>query len=73
MKCEPKPTSIVADGREVLRAHHLQSVREEVLREYAPALEAANWFSRFLLHRRMRREIERRLKELASDEAVYLI
>lgn len=63
--------SIVADAAMRLRAHHLPIVREQVEKEYANALESANFLSRVGLRWRMRSEIKRRLNELAPEEALY--
>ncbi|MFO0787991.1 MAG: hypothetical protein U0805_00940 [Pirellulales bacterium] len=61
----------VADGRERLKAAAYDAVRLEVEREFAERLPSAGWFGRVLLKCEIRREIHRRLDQIAPLDALY--
>lgn len=62
----------VADGQRRARSACEDEVRAEGEARYAEALATAGFWGRLWLRRRMGKEIERRLKELAPDDALYL-
>ncbi|HVT30165.1 MAG TPA: hypothetical protein VHE81_19290 [Lacipirellulaceae bacterium] len=51
------------DGAKRLEAGTRERIRAEVECEYADRLSAAGWFERMSIHRQMRDEIDRRLKQ----------
>lgn len=68
-----KQAPIVADGHSHARAALIEQVTREVQARYAEALAVAGFWGRLRLRRRMRQEIERRMEELAPDNALYLV
>ena len=69
---EQKPNGIVADGRAGVRKEYRPEVEAAVRARYADELARARGLRRLLLRLRIRREIERRLDELAPGKALYL-
>ena len=69
---EQKPNGIVAGGRARVRKDYRLEVEAAVRVRYADELALARGLRRLLLRLRIRREIERRLDELAPGKALYL-
>ncbi len=69
---EQKPNGIVADGGAGVRKEYRLEVEAAVRARYADELAGARGLRRLLLRLRIRREIERRLDELAPGKALYL-
>ncbi len=69
---EQKPNRIVADGQARVRKDCRPEVEAAVRARYADELERTRGLRRLLLRWNIRREIERRLDEIAPQEALYL-
>jgi len=65
------PSSVVSGGSERVRAAERTRIEREVRALYAPELAAAGLWRRFLLWIRMRREVNRKLREEAPSKALY--
>lgn len=61
----------VFDGHERARAASMDKIRAQVEAEFAERIQAASWARRLPLIGEMRREIERRLKQVAPPDALY--
>lgn len=64
--------NLVADGCGRARKAVAPGVRAEVERAYAEQLRTAGWLARWLLRRRIDREVARRVAEVAPGDALYL-
>lgn len=62
----------VAEGPEQARRACEPAVRDAVERRYAEELRTAKWFRRWLLRRRMKRDMARLLDVKAPRDALYL-
>jgi hypothetical protein len=60
------------NGRSAARSANLDQVRAEVEEAYAEVLAKAGLWESIRLRLLMRREIRRRIKKLAPDDALYL-
>ena len=58
-------------GYKRARTAHESRIRNEVEREFAAEIKKASWWRRFLIRRRMKREIEERLYRVAPPNALY--
>ena len=68
----PRETNgIVADGQERARAAAMERVRAEVQRRFAPELARAGFWRRWALRLHLRREIQRRMEQIAPRDALY--
>ena len=66
-----KKLRIVADGR--ARAHdaNIDRIRAEVAAKYADELEKASFWELMFLRRRIKREVRKRLEEVAPGKGLY--
>ena len=60
-----------AGGHADLHSIHEPQVRAEIELKYASELEGASWFNRRSIRKRIEREIDSRLDELAPRDALY--
>jgi len=72
MKRNTKKDQFVENGQGRAWEAHIEQVRAEVEKRYAEALAKAGFWARLRLRLRMRREIERRMKDFAPDDALYM-
>lgn len=63
---------VVADGRSRIIAQHSTFLYARIAKKLAPKLATSNWFRRKLIHVRISRMVERKLKYQAPPAALYL-
>ena len=71
MKSEKEKSPLIAGGHGRARSANIDQVTDEVKQRYAPALASAGFLKRLLLRWRMRKEIAKRMQQLAPDDALY--
>lgn len=59
------------DGRSRVRAASEPEIRDRVIVEYSEQLDAAGFWGRLWLRRKIAREVKNRLKKAASPESLY--
>ncbi len=63
---------LLVDGRERVVRENYERIACEVRAWYADELSRAGWLRRPLLHFKIRREIRRRLDQIAPRDGLYL-
>lgn len=66
-----RPTRFLADGASRIRKANRARIEAEVRLAHADQLDRARWWRRLSLRWHMRREIRRRLDEIAPPSALY--